>query len=176
MNFIENLKDYICSFIYTEDENTFDFYSYIYKTKPRFFNYDLIDQIDFDKTKTSDIVIKLNNIKYLYTFDSSYYENMYNINSTNKLIKLKYHLILCLESPKDTTDIMIKHIMKYKGEKPIQILEIIDEEYDKLEKRYLDLIKDTQDDDDDNDNQNNNDEDNNCKLSIKPKKVCLPSC
>lgn len=168
MEIIENLKDYICSFIYTEDKS-FDFYSYIYKEKHQFFNYEIIDQIDFDKTKTSDIVIKLNNIKYLYKFESSYYENMYNINSTNKLIKLKYRLILCLESPNDTTDIMIKHIMKYKGEKPVQILEIIDEEYNALEKRYIELIKDFSEEDNDDDNDNNN-----CKVLVnKKKKICL---
>ena len=174
MNYIENLKDYICSFIYPE-EQTFNFYSYIYKEKPSFFNYEIIDKIDFDNTKTSDIVISLNNIKYQYKFDSSYYENMYNLNSTNKLIKLKYKLILCLESPKDTTDLMIKHIMNYKGEK-IPEEKNVDEEYVKLEKRYLNLLKEIQyEDDDEDDNQNNNDNNNYCKVSIKPKKICLPS-
>lgn len=176
MNYFENLKNYICSFIYPEDEYQFDFYSYIYKEKPSFFNYEIIDKIDFDNTKTSDIVISLNNIKYQYKFNSSYYENMYNLNSTDKLIKLKYKLILCLESPKDTTDIMIKHIMNYKGEKPDKVNEKVDEEYDKLEKRYLNLLKEIQyEDDDEDDNQNNNDNNNYCKVSIKPKKICLPS-
>ena len=52
------------------------------------------------------------------------------------------------------------------------------EEYVKLEKRYLDLLKDIEEyQDDDNDDSNNNNDDNNfCKVSTKPKKICLPSC
>ena len=128
------------------------------------------EQINFANTKTSDNVISLNNLKDLYKFDSSYYENMYNMNPTDKLIKLKYKLVLCLTSSKDTTDIMIKHIMKYTGENIFQDIKIIDEEYDKLEKRYNELIK--EDDFSEEDNQSD-DDDNNCKVLSRKKKICL---
>ena len=172
MEIFENFKGYIYNFFNKDDcNNHIDFYEIIYKNKDK--NKQTLcsfEQIDFENTKTSDIVIYLNNLKDLYKFDSSYYENMYNINPTNKLTKLKYKLVLCITSSKDTTDIMIKHIMKYKGEKQVQNLKIIDEEYDKLEKRYSDLIKE---DDFSDENNQGDDDDNNCKVLSRKKKICL---
>ena len=167
MKIFENLKDYIWNILYKDNYNTdLNFYENIYKDKPTINNF---EQIDFVNTKTSDIVISLNNLKYFYNFDISYYENIYNMNPMNKLIKLKYKLILCLISNKDTTDIIIKHIMKYKGETCVQNLHKNNEEYDKLEKRYIELIK--EDDINEDDNQDD-DDDNNCKV-LANKKICL---
>ena len=152
MNYIKSFFEYIKSFIKKDDDDIPFIYNF-YTKRPSFFDYGIIDDIDFDKTPMSDIVIKLNEIKSEYDFNISYYENMYNVCTVDKLVKLKYFLILCLESKTDTTDIMIKHIMKYKGEKYPNMINN-HKMYHDLEKRYLNLIND---DDDDCDNDNNDD-------------------
>ena len=126
-----------------------------------------IDSIDFDTMNTSDIVILLNYIKYENKIEI-YSTNM---NSVDRLEKLKYELSICLESSKDTTDLMIKYIKKYKGETYIGIdkQKKINKTQENLEKRYTELIKvdpleelqkrynELMDEDDE---ENNNDDDN----------------
>lgn len=160
MNYLSNLVDYVYSFFYEDDTILL---SNVYKSIPKpFFQYQFLDDIDFDNTPTSDIVIELNNIKHKFFFGNHYdriYDTIYNKNNMNKLDKLKFILLSCLESKNDTTDIMIKHVKKYKGEK--NILDIIEEdkEYKELEKRYNKLLKDIEEDN--NNEDNNQDEDNN---------------
>ena len=159
MNYLSNLVDYVYSFFY-EDDTILLYESYKSTPKP-FFQYHFLDDIDFDNSPTSDIVIELNNIKHKFFFDNHYdmiYDSIYNKNNMNKLNKLKFVLLSCLESKNDTTDIMIKHLKKYKGEKIV--LDVIEEdkEYKELEKRYNKLLKDIEEDNnEDNDNNHNND-------------------
>jgi len=161
MNYLSNIADYIYSF-FKEDDNILLYESHKSTPKP-FFQYHFLDDIDFDNAPTSDIVIKLNDMKHQFFFNNSYkiYDDN-NIHYKNKLNKLKFILFPCLESKNDTTDIMIKHIRKYKGEK--NILDIIseDKEYKDLEIRYNKLVKDiedinNEDNNDENNNQNNTD-------------------
>jgi hypothetical protein len=154
MNYLTNFADYIYSFFKEEDNLLYQSYKY----KP-FFDYKVLDQIDFTNTPTSDIVIKLNNMKHLFLFDINCYVNLYyNVDNKNTLVKLKILLMHCLESKNDTTDIMIKYIRKYKGEKNIlYTIEEDDIEYKELERRYNELIKDTEDDNKGDNNNNNND-------------------
>jgi hypothetical protein len=159
MNYLSNLVDYIYSFFYEDDTILL---CETYKSIPKpFFQYQFLDDIDFDNTPTSDIVIRLNNMKQQFFFESHYnkiYDSIYNKNNITRLNKLKFVLLSCLESKNDTTDIMIKHVKKYKGEKII--LDIIEEdnEYKELEKRYNKLLKDIEEDnnEDNNENHDNN--------------------
>lgn len=159
MNYLSNLVDYVYSFFYEDDTILL---CETYKSIPKpFFQYQFLDDIDFDNTPTSDIIIRLNNMKHQFFFGKHYYliyDDIYNKNNMNKLNKLKFVLLSCLESKNDTTDIMIKHVKKYKGEKII--LDIIEEdnEYKELEKRYNKLLKDIEDD---NNNEDNNESHNN---------------
>ena len=150
MEFVTDIIDYFKSFV-IEPEYTY-IHSRFITSKPKFFQYNTLDSIDFDKTSTEDIVNMLNKWKYEYKFESSYYENMNDMNCSDKLLKLKHSIILCLESNNDTTHIMIKHIRKYKGE----IAPSVDKSIEVLEKRFIELknyIKnDNHEDDDDNDN------------------------
>jgi len=152
MNYLSSFVGYIYSF-FKEDDTILLYETYKHLPKP-FFQYQFLDDIDFDNTPTSDIVIKLNDMKHHFFF-GNHCNNIYNeVYNKNKLNKLKFALISCLESKNDTTDIMIKHVKKYKGEKIV--LDIIEEdnEYKELEKRYNKLVKDIEDNE-----QNNQDED-----------------
>ena len=159
MNYLSNFVVYVYSF-FKEDDTILLYESYIPTPKP-FFQYQFLDDIDFNNTSTSDIVIKLNSMKHKFFFGNRY-DNVYNdIYNKNKLNKLKFVLLSCLESKNDTTYIMIKHVKKYKGEKII--LDIIEEdkEYKELEKRYIKLIEDNNQDNQDNNQYNNQDNNNN---------------
>lgn len=176
MNYLSSFVDYIYSFF--KEEDTISLYE-AYKSTPKpFFQYKFLDDIDFDNTPTSDIVNKLNDIKYQFFFGNRFdkiYDVIYDRNNKSKLNKLKFALLSCLESKNDTTDIMIKHIKKYKGEKII--LDIIEEdnEYKELEKRYNKLLKDI-DEDDNNGHDNNNNTDGMDGVVVGNKKrIALPS-
>lgn len=151
MDYLDSIKNYLYNFIFEEEPT-------IILSKKNYFNYDLLDNIDFNNTDTGDIVILLNNFKHEYDFKN------FNINLTttnDKLEKLKCKLQLCLQNPKDTTDKMIKYIKKYKGEKNNLEEKVsknnIDEDILNLEKRFLELIKEDNiieySDDEDNENQ-----------------------
>ena len=179
MTYLSNFVDYIYSF-FKEDDNILLYENYKSTPKP-FFQYYFLDDIDFDNTPTTDIVIKLNDMKHKFFFNSyNIYEDN-NIHYKNKLNKLKFVLIHCLESKNDTTDIMIKHIRKYKGEKII--LDIIkedkedkeDKEYKDLEIRYNKLVKDIEDLNNEDNNENNNEDNNNGMVGVKAnnKKIAL---
>ena len=167
MNYLSSFVDYIYSFF--KEEDTISLYE-TYKSTPKpFFRYQFLDDIDFDNTPTSDIVIKLNDIKYQFFFGNRF-DVIYNRNNKSKLNKLKFVLLSCLESKNDTTDIMIKHVKKYKDEKII--LDIIEEdnEYKELEKRYNNLLKDIDEDD-----TNNNTDGMDGVIVGNKKRIALPS-
>lgn len=160
MNYLSNFIDYVYTF-FKEDDNILLYENCKSKPKP-FFQYHFLDDIDFDNTPTSDIVIKLNDLKHNFFFDNFYKFYYNNIQYKNKLNKLKFVLMSCLESKNDTTDIMVKHIRKYKGEKNILDIILEDKEYKDLEIRYNKLVKDiedinNEDNNDENNNQNNTD-------------------
>jgi len=145
-----NFLNYIYSF-FIGDEHALFYENYKSTPKP-FFQYNFLDDIDFDNTPTSDIVIKLNYMKHKFFFDNNcnkIYDKIY-IDNKNKVNKLKFVLLSCLQTKNDTTDIMIKHIRKYKGEKIILSTIVEDDiEYKKLERRYNKLLEDNEDDEDD---------------------------
>lgn len=149
-------------------DHIYNYLSHLYNIiypPPSYFTFDCLDQIDFDITSTSDIVNFLNTLKSTHTFKIENYENMYETSIATPLTKLKYVIVLCLESKHDTSDLMMKHIMKYKGDlqykniKPKKVFKPIvlpahpvDNEIIDLEKRFQLLISEENNNDDDNDN------------------------
>ena len=152
MEYIYALKDYIYSFFPESEDSTFVYSIQNFNAYKPKFTYSIIDNIDFVNTRTSDIVIFLNDVKSKYSFSYDECETIYDLNVKDKLVKLKYMLINCLMSKKDTTDAMYKHICKYKGENIIYLHkeEVVDKEYEELNRRYIELISNKDEDDDDN--------------------------
>ena len=78
-----------------------------------------IDSIDYDKTNTEDIINKLIECKYIYQnmyLYKKFYENLFYLDKTNELNKLKYIIVLCLWSKHyQNIDILNKYINKYKN-------------------------------------------------------------
>ena len=179
MEYLSKMQNYI----FTTPDKIKNYFYIEKKSKQQI----IIESIDFNNTNTSDIIILLNDIKSQYKFASINHDNLYY---HDKLTKLKYQLILCLENPMDTTERMIKYIRVYKGETyiPLSKDKIIDKEVEKLEKRYIELItvdpfdliykryielikEDSKDSDDEN---NNNTE--SCIVKIVNKKKDAISC
>ena len=134
----------------------------VFDLLPKKENNNILDSIDFDNENVADIVILLNKYKNNYIVDKKY-----ECNYSNRLSRLKYKLSLCMENPKDTSDLMIKYIRKYKGLTNSSNTSQFDKELECLEKRYNDLIRlDSADSiyelvtEDDKDNSSDNENDN----------------
>jgi hypothetical protein len=130
--------------------------------------------LNFEIMNTSDIVILLNKLK------TSGKPVQLVIDENDKLLSLKSALNLCLESPFDTTTIMLKHIQKHKGEKyksPRIKQGNLDNDMAKLEERYKKLLeeyKELDEKESDEDDENNNENSNGAiQVNIK-KKIMLP--
>jgi len=155
MDNINNLINYINSFFKKEDE-------YL----------NILDCINFENINNTDILSLLNDIKYYKSSEEIYniklyYEDIYNKDPFNNLSKLKYKLILYLDSEKDKTENILYEINKYKDPEMIklekQYIRLKDDiEYILLEKRYNNLINE-----DDNSDENNNDDSD--AISVKKK-------
>ena len=127
----------------------------------------------------NDILYLLNIIKSSKSTEEIYniklyYENQYNKDPFDQLSKLKYKLILYLDSEKDKTENILYEIKKYKDPEIVKLekkfIKLKDDiNYILLEKRYNNLIKDCDDDTDDETNNNNN---NSTGILVK-KKIAL---
>lgn len=161
MRYFTDFKEFVYSFTNdVVDLVKTEYTEYFYPTNKYLH---AIDHIDFHKMETSTIVNLLNEIKYTNKYTNPYYEDITDVKHSEKLLKLKYVLLLCLESKKDTSDIMMKHIMKYKGEKLVKYkptnnkddkpAKNKDDKLLELERRFLELVKEIEEDenqDDDN--------------------------
>lgn len=177
MRYFTDLKNLVYSF--TSD--VFDlvkteYTEYFYPTNKYLHT---LDHIDFHKIETSTIVNLLNEIKYTNKYTNPYYENIEDIKDNDKLLKLKYVLLLCLESKKDTSDIMMKHIMKYKGEKLVKYksdkpAKNTDDKLLELERRFLELVKEIEEDESESDNQDQDDDNGKTgELIVQKKKIAV---
>jgi hypothetical protein len=131
--------------------------------------------LNLEGMTTSDTIILLNKLK------TTGKPVKLVIDENDKLAMLKISLNLCLESPLDTTTIMLKQVQKYKGEKykssVTKQTEYLDKDIEQLEERYRKLVEEIRDEiennedtDTDEDGQNN---DGAIKI-VKKKKVSIP--
>lgn len=143
---MESIINYINSFFKKEDE-------YL----------NILDCINFENTNNMNVLSLLNDIKHSKSSEEIYniklyYEDIYNKDPFNNLSKLKYKLILYLDSEKDKTENILYEINKYKDPEMVKLekkyIRLKDDiEYILLEKRYNNLINE-----DDNSDENNNDD------------------
>ena len=149
--------------------------SFFYKDE----DLNILYNINFQNMNNNDILYLLNIIKSSKSTEEIYniklyYENQYNKDPFDQLSKLKYKLILYLDSEKDKTENILYEIKKYKDPEIVKLekkfIKLKDDiNYILLEKRYNNLIKDCDDDTDDETNNNNN---NSTGILVK-KKIAL---
>ena len=160
---MESIINYINSFFYKDEHEDLN----------------VLYGINFENTNNMDILTLLNDIKYskssqeIYNI-KLYYEDIYNKDPFNNLSKLKYKLILYLDSEKDKTENILYEINKYKDPEMVKLqkrfIKLKDDiHYILLEKRYNELIK--QDNSDENSDENN--DDNSDAISVKRKRKII---